>query len=133
MVGCDKPSEEPGKADESTRAVAKLEVDPSVLQLSLISDYNHCFESYPEILYLTQRDYPGAAHAAFKAAYQLAKTDGNFDFEVENLLRHAFYTSNEERKAWTDLTHEERVFLFPKLDDITLMDWVSVREQYLPK
>lgn len=132
MVGCNKPSDEQGKADESIVSVSKIEVDPTVLQLSLINDSNHCFKFYPEILYLTQRDYPGAAHAAFKAAYQLAKTDGNFDFEVENLLRHAFYISNEERKAWTDLTREERVFLFPKLDEITLMDWPSVKEEYRP-
>lgn len=125
-VGGCKPSEskENKSVADSEQPSDQVIIDTSFLNdPSFFTDTNRSFEHYAELLYLVQKDHPGAAYAAFKAAYIMAISDGNFGLEVENLILSAYYTTTDDLSVWNELSQDEKIILFSKLDELQPVDW----------
>jgi hypothetical protein len=132
LQGCNKPEKQNDQARIVSESVSnQLIIDTSIINdLSRLSDTHTCFESYPEILYLVQKDYPDAAYTAFKAAYILANSDGNFSLEVDNLVLAAFYATSDNLSVWNKLNEDEKKKLFDRLDDLRPVDWDTEKHLY---
>lgn len=135
VISCKKevvaPTETNSDMHDKSRMLDKVIIDASIVDnLDRLKDYKYCYDHYPEILYLVQKKYPGSAHAAFQAAYQLAVTDGNFEAEIENLVTQAFYLSTSEMESWNHLDNKEKKMLLTWLDKLQPMDWISVKDSY---
>lgn len=132
LGGC-KPSDSKQSKPtiHSEKSSNQVIIDTSFLNdPSIFTDANDSFNHYPELLYLVQKDHPGAAYAAFKAAYIMAISDGNFYLEVENLVLWAYYTTSDDLSIWNKLTQDEKIILFSKLDELQPVDWGTEKQLY---